>query len=36
MNSNHNAVKKLTVTAMLLAMNIALSSFGVPVPGGHL
>jgi len=31
-----NPVKWLTVTAMLMAMNIALSSFGVPVPGGHL
>lgn len=28
--------KWLTVTAMLMAMNIALSSFGMPVPGGHL
>ena len=28
--------KWLTVTAMLMAMNVALSSFGVPVPGGHL
>lgn len=26
----------LTVTAMLMAMNVALSSFGLPVPGGHL
>lgn len=26
----------LCVTAMFLAMNVALSSFGVPVPGGHL
>ena len=26
----------LTVTAMLMALNIAMSSFGVPVPGGHL
>ena len=26
----------LTTTAILMAMNIALSSFGVPVPGGHL
>lgn len=26
----------MAVTAMLMAMNIALSSFGVPVPGGHL
>lgn len=29
-------VRWLTVTALLLAMNIALSSFGIPVPGGHL
>ena len=29
-------VKWLTVTAMLMALNIAMSSFGVPVPGGHL
>jgi uncharacterized membrane protein len=28
-------VKWITVTAMLMAMNVALSSFGVPVPGGH-
>lgn len=27
---------RLTVTAMFMAMNVALSSFGVPVPGGHL
>ena len=26
----------LTITAMLMALNIAMSSFGVPVPGGHL
>lgn len=26
----------LTTTAMLMALNIAMSSFGVPVPGGHL
>ena len=26
----------LCTTAMFMAMNIALSSFGVPVPGGHL
>lgn len=34
------ATRKTTVwlctTAMLMALNIALSSFGVPVPGGHL
>lgn len=27
---------RLTVTALLMAVNILLSSFGVPVPGGHL
>ena len=27
---------RLTATALFMAMNIALSSFGVPVPGGHL
>ena len=26
----------ITVTAMLTALNVALSSFGLPVPGGHL
>lgn len=25
----------LAVTAVFMAMNIALSSFGMPVPGGH-
>jgi uncharacterized membrane protein len=25
----------LTTTALFMAMNVALSSFGVPVPGGH-
>ncbi|MGM9946531.1 ECF transporter S component [Floccifex sp.] len=29
-------VFNLTLTAVFLAMNIVLSSFGVPVPGGHL
>ena len=28
-------VKWLTVTAMLMALNIAMSSFSIPVPGGH-
>lgn len=36
MKNGRISVKTLTVTAMLLAMNVALSSFGVPVPGGHL
>ena len=26
----------LTVTAVLMALNVIMSSFGVPVPGGHL
>lgn len=29
-------VRWLAVTAIFMAMNIALSSFGMPVPGGHL
>ncbi len=33
---NNNHIRWMAVTAMLMAMNIALSSFGVPVPGGHL
>ena len=28
-------IRVLTVTAMLTAMNVVLSSFGIPVPGGH-
>jgi len=27
---------RITVTAVFIAMTIALSSFGIPVPGGHL
>ncbi len=30
------SVKRLVVTAIFMAMNIVLSSFGIPVPGGHL
>ena len=29
-------IKRTVVTAMLMAMNVALSSFSIPVPGGHL
>jgi len=29
-------LRLLTLTALLMAVNIALSSFGVPVPGGHM
>ena len=34
-STKYNA-RWITTTAVLTAMNIALSSFGVPVPGGHL
>ena len=30
------SVKRFTLIAMLLAMTIVLSSFSIPVPGGHL
>lgn len=29
------SAKLITVTAMLMALNVAMSSFGIPVPGGH-
>ena len=29
-------IRRLTLTGILMGMNIALSSFGIPVPGGHL
>lgn len=31
-----NPVRWLTVTALLMTLNIIMSSFGLPVPGGHL
>lgn len=34
--TNRTPLFRLTVTALLLAANVALSSFGVSVPGGHL
>ncbi len=38
--STHTAgsstVKRIALTAILTGMNIALSSFGIPVPGGHI
>ena len=38
--TNVSNTKKTTLwictTALFMAMNVALSSFGVPVPGGHL
>lgn len=36
MNKKIPATVKLTTTALLMAMNIVLSSFSIPVPGGHL
>ena len=30
------STQRIAVAAVFMAMNIALSSFGVPVPGGHL
>lgn len=36
MKQNKHAALRLTLTAVLMAMNIALCSFGIPVPGGHL
>ena len=29
-------IKRTVVVAVLMAMNVALSSFSIPVPGGHL
>jgi uncharacterized membrane protein len=31
-----NKVRWITITALFMGLNIAMSSFGVPVPGGHL
>lgn len=31
-----NTARRICVTAVLMAMTVVLSSFGVPVPGGHL
>lgn len=38
MNKNQTKITtiRLTTAAVLMAMTIALSSFGIPVPGGHL
>lgn len=40
MQTKNNATTRTTVwlctTALFMALNIAMSSFGVPVPGGHL
>ena len=34
--SKVRSTKWLTVTAMLMALNVVMSSFSLPVPGGHL
>ena len=31
-----DTIRWITVTGLLMAFNIAMSSFGMPVPGGHL
>ena len=38
MENKHNPVKKLTVAAVLMAMNIimSISALSIPVPGGHM
>ena len=38
MEKSHDKVKKLTVAAMLMAMNIimSISALSIPVPGGHM
>ena len=35
-NRSKYTARWLCVTALFMALNIAMSSFGVPVPGGHL
>lgn len=35
-SKSRQAVLRLCVAALFMGMNIALSSFGMPVPGGHL
>ena len=34
--SNHKYIKWITITAMFMALNVVMSSFSGPVPGGHL
>ncbi len=35
-SSKNNAVRVICVTALFMALNILMSSFGMPVPGGRL
>ena len=34
--NNQMSAKKICFVGLFTALNVALSSFGVPVPGGHL
>ena len=34
--SDRNSVKMMVVTGLLTGMNVVMSSFSIPVPGGHL
>lgn len=36
MSKNRSSLVSLTLTAFLMALNVVLSSFSLPVPGGHL
>ena len=38
MNENRFSVRKMTITALLMAMNIIMSTsvLSIPVPGGHM
>ena len=36
MNNRKNTTIRITLTAVFMALNIIMSSFGIPVPGGHL
>ncbi|MBO6014814.1 MAG: ECF transporter S component [Oscillospiraceae bacterium] len=35
-NNRKRTTAWLCITALLMAMNVVMSSFGIPVPGGHL
>ena len=36
MKENDRLTRRLAIAAVFMAMNVVLSSFGIPVPGGHL
>jgi Predicted membrane protein len=36
MKNSRSSTKKLTITAILMAMTIVMCSFSIPVPGGHM